>query len=91
MPPQVTGTSWPAGVIWGSQAGNANNAQVNLAEFTIGGAGGQDTYDISNVVRLTRIRKSSCWCKMNSACCPAAALQDGSEMQPCALFFFDTI
>lgn len=54
MPPHVTGTSWPAGVIWGSQAGNANNAQANLAEFTIGGAGGQDTYDISNVVRLTR-------------------------------------
>lgn len=45
----VTDTSWPAGVIWGSQAGNANNSQANQAEFTIGGGGGQDTYDISNV------------------------------------------
>ncbi len=51
------GRNWPGGVIWGYPGGSANptdgnNAkpQADLAEITIG-AGGQDFYDISIVVR----------------------------------------
>lgn len=55
------GGNWPAGVVWGfpGNSGNpstGNNAkpQANLAELTIG-AGGQDYYDISNVVRSLQV------------------------------------
>jgi hypothetical protein len=50
------GPNWPGGLIWGYLGGSANptdgnkaKPQADLAEFTIG-AGGQDSYDISNVV-----------------------------------------
>nr|XP_024385492.1 thaumatin-like protein 1 [Physcomitrium patens]PNR48240.1 hypothetical protein PHYPA_012715 [Physcomitrium patens] len=47
-------SSWQAGVIWaypGTDTSVANTAkpQANLAEFTIGGSGGKDYYDLSNV------------------------------------------
>jgi len=49
------GSNWPGGLIWGYPGGSASPAdgnsakpQADLAEFTIG-AGGQDSYDISNV------------------------------------------
>jgi len=55
--------SWPAGAIWASVGGQCavsgtpNAAKdrnlADLAEFTIGGSGGQDTYDISNVNAYT--------------------------------------
>jgi hypothetical protein len=51
------GSNWPAGLIWGYPGGSANpndgnraKPQADLAEFTIG-ARGQDSYDISAVVR----------------------------------------
>lgn len=52
-------SSWQAGVIWaypGTDTSVANTAkpQANLAEFTIGGSGGKDYYDLSNVVSLER-------------------------------------
>lgn len=51
------GSNWPAGAIWGFPGNSGDpatgvqaRAQADLAEFTIGGSNGQDTYDISNVV-----------------------------------------
>ena len=50
------GGNWPAGLVWGfpgsgdPSTGNNAKPQANLAEITVG-AGGQDFYDISNVVR----------------------------------------
>ncbi|KAG0566703.1 hypothetical protein KC19_7G082400 [Ceratodon purpureus] len=50
------GSNWPAGAIWGFPGNSGDpatgvqaRAQADLAEFTIGGSGGQDFYDISNV------------------------------------------
>jgi len=50
------GGNWPAGVVWGfpgssgsPATGNNAKPQANLAEFTVGGPNGQDSYDISNV------------------------------------------
>lgn len=49
------GSSWPAGAIWGTPGsvdpatGVQARPQADLAEFTIGGSGGEDFYDISNV------------------------------------------
>jgi hypothetical protein len=50
------GTTWTGGLVWGFPSGsgdpnqgNAAKPQANLAEITIN-AGGQDFYDLSNVV-----------------------------------------
>ena len=47
------GTTWVAGVIWGSPIGSANNSAATQMEFSINppGNGNNDTYDISLVVR----------------------------------------
>ena len=56
------GTSWPAGAIWGfpgsgnDTTGTDARPQADLAEFTIGGSGGEDFYDISNVVSIVPSR-----------------------------------
>ena len=50
------GPTWSAGAIWGvpgsvdAATGVQARPQADLAEFTIGGSNGEDTYDISNVV-----------------------------------------
>jgi hypothetical protein len=49
------GPTWSAGAIWGfpgsgdAATGVQARPQADLAEFTIGGSNGEDTYDISNV------------------------------------------
>jgi hypothetical protein len=58
--------SFPAGAIWASVTGQCANPAgsnaatdrnlANLAEFTIG-VGGQDTYDLSNVVSKQNAEK----------------------------------
>jgi hypothetical protein len=59
-----SGCQWVAGAIWASVTGQCANPMgtnaatdrelANLAEFTIGPGSGTDTYDLSNVVSISK-------------------------------------
>ncbi|CAM6068481.1 unnamed protein product [Sphagnum tenellum] len=76
------GTTWLGGLIWGYPGSSAspidgNNAkpQADLAEITINGFSNTDSYDLSNVITLTRVyRVLLCGC--------AECLKSGIAYQP---------